>query len=129
MQLEQLHLAPATINQRSPDGKRLAGFVPRQDGSYAGIMTYSLDSGRFDTLTDYGVDPIWLSDNRRLLFIHEGKIHLVDSETRKAHEILSIAPQEVARRGFALSRDDRQIYFSVANTEADVRLMTLGTTI
>ena len=79
-------------------------------------------------MTDYGVDPIWHSD-RRLLFIHEGKIHLVDSETRKAHEILSIAPQEMARRGFALSRDDRQIYFSVANTEADVWLMTLGTTI
>jgi len=53
----------------------------------------------------------------------------VDSETRKTHEILSIAPQEVARRGFALSRDDRQIYFSVAHTEADVWLMTLGTTI
>ncbi|PYT96848.1 MAG: hypothetical protein DMG34_23485 [Acidobacteria bacterium] len=102
--------------------------MPRQDGSYVGIMTYSLDSGRFDKLTDYGVDPIWHSD-RRLLFIHEGKIHLVDSETRKAHEILSIAPQEMARRGFALSRDDRQIYFSVANTEADVWLMTLGTTI
>jgi hypothetical protein len=29
-------------------------------------------------------------------------------------------PEQVARRGFAVSPDDRHIYFSVSTTEADV---------
>jgi hypothetical protein len=29
-------------------------------------------------------------------------------------------PEEVARRGFAVSPDDSRIYFSVSTTEADV---------
>jgi hypothetical protein len=29
-------------------------------------------------------------------------------------------PEEVARRGFAVSPDDRQIYFSVSTTEANL---------
>ncbi len=29
-------------------------------------------------------------------------------------------PEQVARRGFAVSPDDRVIYFSVSTTEADV---------
>jgi hypothetical protein len=71
-------------------------------------------------VTDRGADPVWLSDSRRLLFHHGGKIHLVDSETRKQRELISVAPEEIARRGFAISPDDRHIYFSMSTTEADV---------
>jgi len=33
-----------------------------------------------------------------------------------------VMPEEIARRGFAMSPDDRRIYFSVSTTEADVWL-------
>lgn len=107
----------------SPNGQSVAGFEQREDGAYAGIVVYSPTSRTFDKLTDFGADPIWLSDSQRLLFLYEGSIHIVDRRSRRTREILSIAPQEIARRGFAISRDDRQIYFSVARLDADIWLM------
>jgi hypothetical protein len=58
-----------------------------------------------------------------LLFHHRGQIHLMDSGTGRTREVLSIAPEEVARRGFAVSPDNRNIYYSVNTTEADVWLV------
>lgn len=100
----------------SPDGRSLAGFLNGGDG----IAIYSLASRSFRRLTDFGADPVWLSDNRRLLFHHKGRIHLLDTESAATRELVSVAPEEVARRGFAVSPDDRQIYFSVTSTQADV---------
>jgi hypothetical protein len=48
---------------------------------------------------------------------------MVDSESGNRHEILSLPSEEVERRGFCLSPDDRRIYFSVSSTEADVWLI------
>ena len=76
-------------------------------------------------VTKHGSDPVWLSDSRRLLFHDNGAIHIVDSVTGAAKEVLSIAPEEVARRGFALSPDDRHIYFSVSTTQADVWMVEM----
>ena len=100
----------------SPDGKRLAGFLNRDDG----VAVYSLASHSYQKVTPHGADPVWLSDNRRLLFLDRGEIFQVDSATGQVKELLSVAPEEIARRGFAVSRDDHHIYFSVASTEADV---------
>jgi hypothetical protein len=63
---------------------------------------------------------VWLSDSRRLLFLDKGKIHLLDTASGSTRELVSVTPEEVARRGFAISRDDLRIYFSVSTTEADV---------
>jgi hypothetical protein len=48
------------------------------------------------------------------------KIHLLDSASGATRELVSVMPEQVARRGFAVSPDDRDIYFSVSITEADV---------
>jgi serine/threonine protein kinase len=107
----------------SPDGQKLAGFLQRADGDYPGIVLYDLASRKYEKLTDSGVEPVWLSDSRRLLFNHDGKIRLVDRLTKRTREVLSIAPAAVAKRGFAVGSGDRAIYFSVANIEADLWLM------
>jgi dipeptidyl aminopeptidase/acylaminoacyl peptidase len=107
----------------SPDGRKLAGFLERADATYPGIVLYDLASRTFEKLTDSGIEPVWLSDSRRLLFNHDGKIHLVDSLTKRTREVLSIAPAAVAKRGFAVGSGDRAIYFSIANIEADLWLM------
>jgi len=100
----------------SPDGRLLAGFLNRDDG----IALYSLASRTFRRLTGHGADPVWLSDSRRILFLDGGKIHLLDSASGSTRELVSVMPEQVARRGFAVSPDDRHIYFSVSTTEADV---------
>ena len=62
-------------------------------------------------------------NSRRLLFFNEDKIYLVDSQSKRVHEVFSIAPRHF--RGFTASRDDRLIYLSIETTEADIWLITL----
>ena len=66
---------------------------------------------------------MWLADNRRLLFRYQSKFYLIDSQSRKSQEILSVAPHTIS--GATLSRDDRLIYFSVTVREADIWLASL----
>ena len=113
------------VNSWSPDGRKLAGDMHLLGGP-AGIGVYSLESREFKRLTQMGRSPWWLSDSRRLLFVHSGKLYLVDSQAGRVQELLSLAPQ-VAVMG-AASRDDRWIYFSLQATEADVWQMSLGQT-
>jgi eukaryotic-like serine/threonine-protein kinase len=103
----------------SPDGRAIAGFLNRGDG----LILYLPAKGEYRKLTDVGSDPVWLSDSRRLLFHHKGGVHLIDAETGRQKEVLSISPDQVARRGFSVSEDDRYIYFGVSTTEADVWLL------
>lgn len=77
-----------------------------------------------EKLTDFRRDPVWLSDNRRLLFRHQGKLYLIDSQSKKVRELLSVAPNEFGH-GVTLSRDDRLIYFTLDVIEADIWLMSL----
>jgi eukaryotic-like serine/threonine-protein kinase len=107
----------------SPDGRKLAGTKLRA-GVPDGILVYSLETQHYEKLTDFGGLPIWLSDGRRLLFMNQGKLYLIDSQSKKVRELLSVAPNEFGI-GFTLSRNDRQLYFSVVTTEADIWLMNL----
>jgi len=61
--------------------------------------------------------------SRRLLFQDKDKIILVDSQAKGVREALSVAPHNVGI-GLTLPRNDRQIYFTLETTEADIWLMT-----
>ncbi len=105
----------------SPDGRKLAEHQGRGN---AGIIVYSFDSQQYEKLTDFGSFPVWLSDSRRLLFQDQSKLYLIDSQSKKSHEVLSVAPHEFGN-GVTLPRDDRMIYYCLLTTEADIWLMTL----
>ena len=109
----------------SPDGRRLAGYEEHSGVPPAGVVVYSLNEQKYNKLTDFGIGGIWLSDNRRLLFTNQGKLYLIDSESKKFHELMSVSPNEFGYR-VTVPRDDRQIYFSRITVEADVWLMTLN---
>ena len=64
-----------------------------------------------------------MSDNRRILFIKNGTIYLINTQSRRVTEVLSAAPHHIA--AFTLARDDRVIYYSVAASETDVWLASL----
>ncbi len=108
----------------SPDGRKLAGHGQRADGTNAGVVVFSFDTQQYQMLTEIGSFPAWMSDSRRLLFVHRGKIYLVDSTSKKAGEVLSVAPHSVGA-GFGLPKDNRAIFFILTATEADIWLATL----
>jgi hypothetical protein len=88
-----------------------------------GILSYSFDAQKYELLADYGDHPVWLNDNRRLLFPRGGQAFVLDSESKKFHEVMSVAPQHFQSLG--LSKDNRVIYYSLTTTESDIWLMTL----
>ena len=108
----------------SANGRKLAGGQEHDGARPSGIVVYSLDSQQYEKLTDFGAQPVWLSDSRRLLFQTPSKLYLIDSQSKKIHEVLSVAPHGFG--GVTLPRDDRLIYFSLITTEADIWLMNLG---
>jgi Tol biopolymer transport system component len=107
----------------SPDGQKLVGNSQRADGSAPGMLVYSLATRQYEKLADTGTGPVWLSDNRRVLYINQGKLYLMDTQSKKSHEVLSVAPYAADRH--CLSKDDRTIYFTLTATEADIWLMTV----
>ena len=108
----------------SADGKRLVGPLLRgEDGSSLGVTAYSPDSQKYERLVPFGMGGHWLSDNRRVLFAHQGKIYLVDSQSKRLHEVLSVAPHEVVPQ-FGFSRD-RLIVFTLDATQANIWQMNL----
>jgi Tol biopolymer transport system component len=109
----------------SPDGRFIAGYKIIS-GNFAGIVIYSFERGRYQSATEFGHAPIWLSDSRRVLFNHNGKLYLVDTVTKPVREILSVPSREINPWMFGLSRDNREIVFSLANTEADIWQVNLN---
>jgi Tol biopolymer transport system component len=110
----------------SPDGRKVAGFQMGVDARFDGIVVYSFSARHYERLTEFGHVPRWLGDSRRLLFNHAGKLYLVDSRTKKVHEVAAVPLYEINPWHFGISSDNRLIVFSLAVTEADVWLATLA---
>jgi Tol biopolymer transport system component len=110
----------------SHDGKRLAGIRHLPNGSHSGIGIYDLASGQYDWLTDFGDWPVWLNDDRRLLFVSQGKILVFDIATRKYQEVFTVTDQDVDIGSPSISPDNRTMYFTFVAAEADIWLMTFN---
>ncbi len=70
--------------------------------------------------TEFGTNPRWLSDDRRLLFRHQDKLYVVDSRSGKMREVLSASPNTF--ESLSVSRDDRLLVYAIRITEADIWL-------
>jgi Tol biopolymer transport system component len=106
----------------SPDGRKLGGWM-NPESENAGVVVYDFETGGFEQITEFGTSPVWLSDNRRLLFDHLHKLYLVNSKTKKVQELLPPSPHRVS--GYGLSPDGRTLYYGLAVREADVWLLDL----
>ncbi|HJS24200.1 MAG TPA: protein kinase [Pyrinomonadaceae bacterium] len=111
----------------SPDGKKLAGIKHLPNGVHSGIGIYDLESKTYDWLTDFGDWPIWLNDNRRLLFVSQGTLFLFDTQSRKYQQVLVVTDQDVDIGSPALSRDNRTLFYTYVAAEADIWLMNIAT--
>jgi len=110
----------------SRDGKKLAGIRHLPNGVHSGIGIYDLEAKTYDWLTDFGDWPIWLNDNRRLLFVSQGNLFLFDMQSRKYQQLLVVTDQDVDIGSPALSSDNHTIYFTYVAAEADIWLMNVG---
>ena len=105
----------------SANGRQLAGAWTNAGKN--SIHIYDLDTRTYEQLTTFGNNPVWLNDDRRLLFRFDGEIYFVDSETKKVRTILSFNQHEIP--SFCLSKDNRTIFYTLRRTEADVWLLSL----
>ncbi len=107
----------------SPNGKKLAGYILSDGSGDSGISLYSFDTRRYEKISDFGTRPVWLSDNRRLIFYRKDKIYALDNQTKTSTEILSVAPNRL--QNVAISKDNRTIFYTKQKTEADIWLGSL----
>jgi Tol biopolymer transport system component len=105
------------------DGKKLAGIKHLSNGVHSGIGVYDLETKTYDWLTDFGDWPIWLNDNRHLLFVSQGNLLLLDTQTRQHRQLLVVSEQDVDIGSPGISRDNRTIYFTYVAVEADIWVM------
>jgi serine/threonine protein kinase len=112
-----------TAHSWSRDGDRLAGYVETESGAEQPAV-FSLTSREYRVFPVKGCCAMWLSDNRRLLFWKEGKISLLDVETGRFHDVLSLGSDAIDVY-FGLTSDERAIYFSRIRSEADIWMLTL----
>lgn len=106
----------------SPDGGKIAGFTQKGDGTVTGIASYDLREGKFTKWSEVGQDPHWFRDSKRMLFVHEGKVWLLHTDTGVRQIVVQSREWQVERRGIAASEDDRWIYFSGSRTATEVWL-------
>jgi serine/threonine protein kinase/Tol biopolymer transport system component len=108
----------------SPNGLFLAGDLSSTDNSTpAGVGYYSLEDGRSVRLTNSGTTPLWMSNNRTLLYTDDGKVMAVDRESGRIQVVLQPrANSEFI--GVGVSPDGRTLYAIRADQQEDVWLLT-----
>jgi Tol biopolymer transport system component len=106
----------------SPDAVRLAGQERRSNKPRAGVAIYDLTTKQYTRLTTSGGRPIWLNDNRRLIYSDGSSAYLIDTVSRQTHELFSVAPYQ--NPDMTVSRDSRSLWVSVRANEADVWVTT-----
>ncbi len=114
-------LAPFAPHSWSADGRRLAGMISALD---RGIITYTFATRKYERISDFGQWPVWLPDNRRVLFVSGGNgFYVADRVTREAHEVFSTRRDVIGPP--QLTGDGRMLYFTRRVTEADIFVLTL----
>jgi Tol biopolymer transport system component len=100
----------------SSDGNWLAG------GDF-GVMVYSLRDKAYQRLTSVGREPQWLADGRRLVYLANGRLTLIDRLTGRSRDLSGSLHTDM--RNMFLAHDGRSIYFTDLGLESDIWLMTL----
>jgi hypothetical protein len=110
----------------SPDGVRMAGRLMSYSGRTSGVAVYDL---RAHTTTMISADETiaakWLSDSRRVVYFTKNgrELVVVDTVTLKRMVVDVRLPDPSANEMFAISPDDRTIYYGAARSEADIWIM------
>jgi eukaryotic-like serine/threonine-protein kinase len=107
----------------SPDGRRLAGGMTLPSGRISGVGIYDLATHTTTVVSPD--DPSWvrwLADGRRVIYFTKGGWQLVvlDTVTRARTVVDVRLPGPSIDDVFALSPDNRTIYYGALRSEADI---------
>jgi Tol biopolymer transport system component len=109
----------------SPDGRSLVGNLMTLEGKLGELLVFSWETGEYRQVSEIGTFPMWLGDSRRLLVLAGGSVVLIDSVDGRVKEV--IAPDAPATvTGFAVSRDNRSIFYVHTVSQSDVWMLELG---
>jgi hypothetical protein len=64
----------------------------------------------------------WLNDSRRLLFASQKKLYLIDRQSRRIRELMSLTDEDPSAP--AVTRDNKWVYFHRHRNEADIWMAT-----
>jgi Tol biopolymer transport system component/predicted Ser/Thr protein kinase len=109
------------IEQWSPDGKTAAGARFSESGT-GGLWLFEEATRTMRKILPTGLYPAWIRDGKRILYQDRGRLFLTELATRRTKELLAVTPYEI-ESDFALSPDNRTIYFIKSVIEEDVWLM------
>jgi hypothetical protein len=88
-------------------------------------VLYSLETRRFERLTDRGSKPIWLRDGRRLVYSPDPEhLALLDRNTKQSRTVWT-APRGTQIGDFTISKDDTWLCVIQSNDEGDIWLANL----
>ena len=108
----------------SPDGARLAGILISDSGRPSGIGIYDLAAHTTsEVATDEAYAVKWLADSRRVVYFAKKGDELVvlDTVTRKRTVVdVRLPGPAVINEVFAVSPDNRTIYYGAARAESDI---------
>ena len=107
----------------SPDGERLAGILNSASGRPSGVATYDLAAHTTTMIsTDETFGTRFLADSRRVVYFTKngGQLTVVDSVTRARTVVDVRLPGPATTDVFAISPDNRTIYYGATRAEADI---------
>jgi Tol biopolymer transport system component len=110
----------------SPDGTRLAGPLRSDNGRPSGVGVYDIASHNTTTITaDETPGVRWLADSRRLVYFagKGGELVIVDTVTARRTVVAVRLPGSSTNEVFAISPDNRTIYYGAVRAEADIWLV------
>ena len=110
----------------SPDGTHLAGTMTSLSGAPTGTAVYDLAAKKTTVLSVDQTSAVqWMADSRRVIYFANGGWQLVVVDTvTKARTIVPLRlPAPSALDVFAISRDNRHIYYGGARAEADIWIL------
>ncbi len=107
----------------SPDGSRLSGILGGTSGRPAGVGIYDFGTSTATMLSsDQAFHVKWLADSRRLVYFAKNGSELVvlDMATRARTVVPVRLPWPASEEAFAISPDNRTIYYGAMRSESDI---------
>ena len=111
-----------TASSWSPDGRFLTGQLVAKSGQPAGVGVYDFAARTTTEISgDLTYAAQWLADSRRVIyFTTGGQLVVVDTVTRARTVVDVRLPGAPATDMFAISPDNRTVYYGAMRTEADI---------
>jgi dipeptidyl aminopeptidase/acylaminoacyl peptidase len=104
--------------------QEIAGYFTDPAGQEAGIAVLLLRTGQIRRISEKGGGPRWLPGTNQIVFVRNGELWSVNSESRVESRILQVPPDQVSMWSVAIESSGRSVYFGLRRIEADIWLIS-----